>query len=332
MESTFRSAIGFPLFNQVLGIDPNDAANQIWLNESQATDTIDDLIFKLNASYQFADDFLGYFTFSQGYRNGNTNGIIDCAQIPAPNPNVVCGTPDQLLYQPDTTDNYELSVRSQWLDQSLTLNAALYYIQWNDVQVATTSFSGGFPIVVNGNAAESSGIEIDLNWQITDNLLMRSGYSFTAAKLAEEAPLLADGNAGKGDRLPGSPEHQGSLFFDLNLPINSAVEFFGSYGFTAQSDVFTDIGAGSSCCRVEGAESLSGFTIHYLTVGLRGEQWEASLFADNLLDEQAVTGVRPPGGRTFIGRAGGAADYALRRYFNYVITPRVVGLDLRYRF
>ncbi len=126
VDNSFRSAIGFPLFNQVLGIDPDDPAEQIWLNESQSSATIDDVIFKLNTSYDFSDDLKGYFTFSQGYRNGGSNGIINCADIPTPNPNVVCGNGAQLAFDPDTADNYEIGIRSTWLDNSLTINAALF--------------------------------------------------------------------------------------------------------------------------------------------------------------------------------------------------------------
>ena len=35
---------------------------------------------------------------------------------------------------------------------------------------------------------------------------------------------------------------------------------------------------------------------------------------------------------SLVSRAGGAANYAFRRYFNYVLTPRTVGLDFRYKF
>jgi hypothetical protein len=113
---------------------------------------------------------------------------------------------------------------------------------------------------------------------------------------------------------------------------------------TAQSDVFTKLGDGGGCCRPDDGvtdfanpgpgEKLSGFDVHYAAVTLAGNQWSASLYADNLWNEKAVTGVRAD--RSLIGRADGGFDpgveYAYRRYFNYVLTPRVIGLDLNYSF
>lgn len=338
-ENDVRRGIGFPLFNQALAIDPNDPAEQIWYNESTASAKIDDVIFKFNTSYNFTDDVMGYFTISEGFRSGGSNSIGNCDDIPVPNPNVVCGTAAELAYDPDTTVNYELGLRSVWLEGSLVLNAAVFYIDWDKVQVATTSTGGGFPITINGDSAESTGLELEINWQITDSLRARGGYSYTTAELSADAPLLGEGTARKGDRLPGTPEHQGSLFFDYNRSLNAELDLIASYGFTTQSDVFTQLGSGSSCCRPDpvdpagrpgAGEKLGGYTVHYASVGLAGDRWEATLYADNLFDKQAVTGVRTD--ESYIGRAGFTADYALRRYFNYVLTPRIVGLDLRYRF
>ena len=98
---------------------------------------------------------------------------------------------------------------------------------------------------------------------------------------------------------------------------------------TSQSDVFTKIGDGDDCCRDFG-ESLSGFTVHSGSVGLFTETWDATLFADNIFNKYAETGVRLD--TSYLGYDGGPSNFTLRRYFNNMITPRTIGIDFRYRF
>lgn len=333
----FEQAIGFPYY---ANFNPDFA-----LQGSRNSSRDDDSIFKFNLSYNVTDDAMTYLTISEGFRLGGSNGIQPCV-FPIVNPNLVCGDPaaGQVQYKPDTSVNYELGLRSTWLDGSMVLNSALFYIDWKDIQAATTSLGGSFPIIVNGNKAESKGVELEWSWQFAQRWLLRASYAYTNAELSEDSdklafdPTLGVGTAKKGDRLPGTPEHQGALLLNYTQPLQNGWDLLAEYGLTTQSDVYTQLGIGSACCRLDPAdpagrpgpgEALPGFTIHNASVTLAGDQWSVQLFADNLFDKQAVTGVRTDS--SYVGRAGGGADYALRRYYNYVVTPRVIGLDFRYR-
>src|SRR3546814_13904101 len=62
------------------------------------------------------------FTVQRGYRSGGSSGNIARSAT--------------FSYDPEFTWNYELSLRSAWLDGRLTLNANAFYVDWKDQQVS----------------------------------------------------------------------------------------------------------------------------------------------------------------------------------------------------
>ena len=167
------------------------------------------------------------------------------------------------------------------------MNAALYLIDWEDIQVLGTSDTGSVPITVNGSSAETRGIELTARWSITDSLELAANMSFNDAQLTAFAPGLVDGeDAFDGDRLSGSPEQQGTLLLAYTRPLANDLRFEADYTFSAVSDVYTKVGLRNN------GEVLPGFSLHGASVGLTGGRWTARLYADNLFDKYAVTSVR----------------------------------------
>jgi iron complex outermembrane receptor protein len=322
------------------GITPVDQPPYFTESGSKVSD--DDSIFKFNFAYDLTENGnnLGYFTISEGYRQGGSNVLQPCPPGFDPGQDI-CGTSNELLFKPDKTTNYEFGYKGTLLEDKLLLTAAMYHIDWQDIQSLGFSSGGDVPITINGNDAQSRGIEVDAVWSINDKWRLRAGYAYTKAQLTEDAPGLAEGEAEAGDRLPGSPEQQGSFAVDFVQPFSNGLALGLTYGFTAQSDVLTRLGVGDEdCCRdsFSTGEALPGFTIHFASASLSGERWTATLYAENLTDKYAVTGVRKTPSE--IGTTGTFSpsgpnrnqDFAYRRYLNYMVTPRTIGLDLRFQF
>jgi len=281
----------------------------------------DDAIFKFNTSYQFTKAVMAYLTVSEGYRQGGVNSGPAC-QNPLPPEQNVCLLPNEVLIKPDTTVNYELGLRSTWLDDRLLVNAAVYMIDWDDIQVNGVTVNGGVPIIVNGSAARTQGIELSTQWQVSRSLAVSASYSYNEAKLTEDSPLLVDGaDAFDGDRLAGTPEHQATLFVNYSLPLSGGWTFEADYGITAISDVYTKVGLRNN------GEVLPGFALHSAAVGLSTDRWTARLYADNLFDKYAVTSVRRD--PSYIRTIG---LFESRQYFQSPLRPLSVGIELSYKF
>lgn len=294
----------------------------------------DDSIYKLNLAYVLTRDVLGYATLSEGYRTGGSNLLAAC-QDPLPPGQNVCALPNEQLIKPDKTLNHELGLRSRWLGGRLVVNTALYFIDWTDIQVAGSTVNGAIPITVNGGKAESRGVELSAQSLMGERWTLDGNYSYTRAELTRIAPgIVAGEDAFDGDRLPGSPEHQFHAALGYAQPLDNGWKLRTHYGLAAQSDVYTRAGLRNF------GEVLGGYATHDASVGLDAGVWMLKLYARNLFDKFAETGVRdsrdPALRRDVEGDADGDGvtdhTFRLRRYYHSVLDPMRVGLTFTYRF
>lgn len=337
-EIKSSSAIDLPLYNTLFDEYAQDEINLDYKDIGAADDGS---LLKFNASYQLDDDLMLYGTVSEGFRIGGSNGVAACPDDIASQENQnVCALPDEVLYKPDTTTNYELGFKSVWAKNTVHFNAALFHVEWDAPQVGGATFYGQQPITVNAEGAAASGIEVSTRLILTDEFKMYATYSYTDAKLTADAPYLfqvvdEQGSAiqdfydGKdGDRLPGSPKQQVSLgatynaeLFDLPLDIN--------YGLTYQSDVYSKVGL-----RADG-EVLPGYALSNIQAKLSDDNWSVTLYVDNMFDKYAYSSVRRDKGdiglAKFDDMNANGTDLQ-RNYGHYLIQPRKVGIRFEYLF
>ncbi len=74
-------------------------------------------------SYALSDEARVYAQAAKGFRTGGPNLTAS----------TLFGIPS--TYEPDSLWNYELGLKSHWLDRRLVFNAAVYYIDWQDLQL-----------------------------------------------------------------------------------------------------------------------------------------------------------------------------------------------------
>jgi iron complex outermembrane recepter protein len=317
-KSDVKSAFATPLLDTVFFGDPPDSIN---LNRNSANVDEDDAIYKFNTSYTFSDSVMSYLTVSEGYRLGGINGVPACELPVNPGQNV-CALPGEESFKPDTTTNYEIGVHSQFGD-SLLLNGAVYYIDWNDVQLESRTENGDAVILTNGDGAESTGLELSSQYFILPNFSISAAYAYTNAQLTQDAPNLFDQGNGaySGDRLPGTPKQQGYLAAHYEMPLNDGSHVDFDWSMSAQSNVLTKVG------ERDYGEKMSGFALHNVSTSWLKDEWRVTMYADNVFDEYAQTGVR--GDTSFIGYSG---DFQMRYYYNNMVRPRQIGLRFTYNF
>ncbi len=297
----------------------------------------DGVVWKANTSYKFGDDALVYFTYSTGYRIGGANtGAAPCVLPLNPNQQNICALPNELFFGPDKTKNFELGLRAAFFDKKLTTNLSVFQVDWDGIQLGGTTLNGGIGITVNGGSARNRGFDFSFNAQVTDRFTLRGNYSYLDAKLTQDVPELLQIRNSKvasfrpkfsevdvfaGDRLPGSARHSGALSATYALPIGDNEALF-NWTATYTGDILTRVGQRGF------GEKLPGYLLNRAAITYKTPVYELSLFANNIFNKYAVTGVSND-----LSRFGFVNGGVISRYYGRsVLTPRVVGVEGRYRF
>ena len=318
-----KAAFDFPLANTLYEGAAPDAIS-VNFEENEAGDNGN--LFKFNAKYQFTDSVMAYATISEGFRIGGSNGLVPCPTPLPEDQQTGCGTPDEMLYDADTTTNYELGFKSTWMRSQLHFNAALFNVDWDNAQIAGATTVGQLPYLSNAGSANAKGIEIATRAILSDSFTAYATYAYTKAELTSDAPYLfnADGTDGAkdGDRLPGSPEHQFSMGINYQTEVFNDKTLDINYGLTAQSDVISKVGLRDN------GEALPGYSLSNISAKLTADAWSTTLYVDNLFNKYAVTSVRRSDAD--ITTANGAD---IQRNYGYFINrPLTVGIKFNYKF
>jgi iron complex outermembrane receptor protein len=132
---------------------------------------------KVGLRYRFNDDLMAFALYSKGFRAGGFNGrpgTYEAASIP---------------YDPETVDNYELGIKSEWLDGRLRFNASAFYMNYDDKQeeqsVPTSQGTGQQTVVVNAASAKIYGLEVDFAALITERFTLSGNLGVLDASYEE---------------------------------------------------------------------------------------------------------------------------------------------------
>lgn len=259
-----------------------------------------DSIFKVNTSYSLADDHQVYATWSEGFRRGGANALGPF------------GTPETATYAADTIENREIGFKGVFGGR-VEYTVSLYDIDWNDVQNVTSCSALALTCYITAGNAESKGIETEITAQLTNDFRISAGFTYTDASFKDVSPTVAASGVSPGEVLPGTPETSGNLMGTYSRELNNGWWLDINGSVTYSDDRLSGIGNNQQDV------ILPSYTLIDASVRLSNETWSATLFFDNLSDEDArITALSTVSW-------GPLAPSVARR-------PRTVGLRATYSF
>lgn len=287
----------------------------------EQTESASRLTGRINISYDFSDDILGYLSYSRGYRSGSFNGLA------------YQGTNQVYYIQPETIDAYEGGLKLQLFDRYVQLNMAGFYYDYQNHQVTQVVGATSFTRSANGSLY---GGEAELAIQATDNLRFDAAFSYLNSEYSGNIvdpndPSSPTRNV-NGNPFPNAPETTFSAGvnwdiiddIDDQLTFRADAAYTGSYFF----DPFGDYGLDP--CDRPGAPGNVRPAGPAITCGNPGYwlansrltythgNYSASLWVKNLFDENYNT-------------YGLNIDIFGLDYLNRG-TPRTYGIELTARF
>jgi len=316
---------------------PSLTVNPSRLREGSTDD--DGFVWKANTSYKFTPDLMAYFTYSTGYRIGGVNRIAPCILPINPDVQNLCALPNELSFGPDETTNYELGLRGEFFQRRLQANLSVFQVDWSGIQLGSSTFYGNIGITANAGGARSKGVDFSFSARPFPRLSLSGNYSYLDARLTVDAPGLiavkrgspediAGGGAsdGKvdalaGDRLPGSARHTGSLGVTYTAPVGDN-EIAINWTATYTGDRLTEPAARG------GGEKMPDFLMNRASIMFKSDQVDFGLYATNIFDTYAITGIGSDLTRRYIVNDGVVGRY----YTRTIAQPRVVGLEMRFKY
>lgn len=170
-------------------------------------------------------DFMTYASVTRGFTSGGFNS--DATSVKAFNQG----------FAPEKVTNYELGFKSQWLDDRLRVNGAIYDMKYTDKQEFVFNSTTGILDIVNAGRATVKGAELEVAYKPVNWLNTSVTYGLIDGRY-DDFHIGTVNNTGHS--LANAPRTSISLAADVNLPLfNTAYRFIGSGSFSWQSQVWT---------------------------------------------------------------------------------------------
>lgn len=273
---------------------------------STNSDTLDEEDFnpKVALTWAVRDNLSVYASAVKGFRFGGLNADP-----------FLTGEPP-IFYESDELWNYELGIRSEWLDDRLQLDATIFQIDWENRQLPLfTSSQPRTQFISNIGGSEIRGAELSLRALLPNNfsVLVNGAYVDSRVTEAFEAPT---GDVAAGALEPNSPYWTGALI------LSSDTQWGDWQAGGSLSYSYT----GSAKSSFQNFAPLDAINLVDMSLSLTNTQWrmrpEFFLNVLNLTDSRALLNADA----TLPVGDPGRIETAL------VATPRTVTLGLRLNF
>lgn len=220
---------------------------------------------KITLRYKLADTATIYGGWSRGFRSGgfNQTGVGAVADASG-----IAGVND--LFEAEVADTFEIGVKSQLLDNRLSLGLALFQ---------TESENGYFFVFLPANStqnlgnldADYEGAEVELNWHATDQFDVYASYGYTDSKITDmEDPTV------KGNEAPLVSRETANVGMQYVVPV-------GDLGLTFRVDYRH---TGRTWWEPYNVTSRNPIDLVDARISLGSDQWTATLWGKNLTDEE----------------------------------------------
>jgi iron complex outermembrane recepter protein len=260
--------------------------------------------------YHFYKDTMTYARVATGYRPGGPNSPL--AGVPA-------------MVGADKLTNYELGLKSTFLDRRAQIDAAVYRIDWRGIQLPASI--NGLGYLANGGAAVSQGVEFAGTYSPIDRLTLGLNAAYTDSHLTSvipEASFLLTGY-----QLPDVPKLSASATADYRWALvgNWAAHVGGGYRYVGPQ--WLSIVESASAATTPTVRT-GGYSVIDLNANVQNDHLTFKAYVRNLANNHAIVGAAAgPVGQSLVIRNSATGVDSIDAS---ILQPRTIGVGFDYTF
>lgn len=273
----------------------------------------DQISWELSANYRLTDKTSLFARVADGFRAQSIQGRDVAFEAP---PSVA---------ESETILSWEVGAKSDLLNNTLRLNAALFYYTIDDIQLSAIGGETQGNQLINADKGVGYGFEFDFDYRVLPNLSLGGGFSYNNTELQDDTLTVAPCGSGMctvldprnaqnlalidGNPFPQAPETILTLNGRYDFPIESGeIYIYGDYQIQGKTNLFL----------YESAEFKSnnnyeaGLRVAYINYD---NNYEVGVFGRNITDQDNLKG---------------AIDF--NNLTGFVNEPRTFGVDFKINF
>lgn len=270
---------------------------------------------RLSLSWRPTPSVTTYAAVSTGFRPPIVNARAGSAPPPAFPTDIII--PDGA--SSDNLTNYEIGVKGRWFGGRLMADAAVYWIDWNDIQVQANRVSDSVQFATNIGGATSKGVEMSVVALPAEGWTVALTAGFNEAKVDDLTPAEAAISGAVLDARLAGPEFSGSMRFNYEWQptpgilanASVAVSHVGSFPNSFPNT------PGKPLVPLATYDDTDSYTFVNANLALAFDQFTVAAYVENLFDDHSVNYVHP---EAFLdGRYGR-------------LRPRTIGVRIGYEY
>lgn len=231
---------------------------------------------RLGLQYDVSSSVNSYATYSRGYKGPAYNVFFNMLAR------------DTLALKPETSDSFELGLKTSAFDRRLTANLAVFHTSYDNYQANFYDTVGGTVItrLINAGKVSTRGVELDVSARPTREFTLSGALAYTDAKIDNfNCPPAATASCNlNGQPLPFSPKWKAFTRANYALTLQNGLiaDFSADYAYQSktQFDLFQSPDA------IQGAYGIVNASI---ALSSPAGGWRIALVGKNLANKSYAT-------------------------------------------
>ncbi len=270
-------------------------------------ETFDDFSPRIAVNYDITEDATIYASVAKGFKSGGVQ---------------LSPLPGSESYDPEELWNYELGYKAELFNRTLRVNAAIFYMDWTDMQTAFQQAgldaNGDFIIfggIDNADSATSQGIELSITSAPIDGLVMNLNIGYLDATYDEFTGFIdGENRVLDGKTIPNSPKWTVSADAEYDFALTGSLDAFvrGEY-------MYRDEITSTTAALIQSGFpwEVPSYDVFNLRAGVRHENYTVAFYVENLFDEEYYTNAYQKAFMSGLHIEPGVQRYGLRARYNF---------------